>query len=646
MFLILLVAAFLFAALFFQRSGLGPRETFLVAWLPVSFCMVLITEVLGAFRALTPGAVAIAWSIIAVGFALAWAKRRPLEAPNVRYKLRSTAQPMRLPPAWYALVASAGVLYAIVGIGAFLGAPNTWDSMQYHLPRVVQWAGNHSVAFYPTDDYQQLFAPPFAEFAMLHTWLLSGGDWFVNLVQWGAWIGSILGVSLIAGLLGAPATVQALAGVLAATIPNAVCASSGPKNDCVLTFWIVLAVYLLLLWRRVQSRIVAIGLGLSLGFAVLTKGTAYAFLPAVVAAGVFMLPRRPRRALLLQIPTIVGCALAVNLPQYARNYQFSGSPLGFASNDIEQKHPWRNARIDGCAVTGNVVRNLACHLGTRSAALDERTVAALSGVLRKLGCDPNDPGTTWVGSRFQIFPLSPHEIFAGNPLHLVLFFAALIGVAAGLRNGSRRRALYALGIGLSFLTFCALLRYQPWNLRLHLPLFALGSVSIAFFLARAKWPSLRLSVAWLLLLIAFPFALLNHLRPIVSGFGPHPNIFKTARQQVYFFDQHESLANDYIAAADAITRAGCSTVGVDAGSEHFEYPVFALLLRRGVVHRIVYAGVSNESKAYSQAYEGARSCAIACTACSETVVRRYQTQASSRVTFGSVTVLFPNQRAP
>jgi 4-amino-4-deoxy-L-arabinose transferase-like glycosyltransferase len=398
---------------------------------------------------------------------------------------------------------------------------------------------------------------------MLHTYLLTGSDALVNLVQWSAAAGCILGVSLIAGRLGGAPAVQVFAATVAATIPNAVCAASGSKNDFVVAYWIVLAVYLLLVYAQTQTANVAAALGVTIGLAARTKGTAYLFLPALLGAGFLMLSSAARRRLLVQLPLILVCAAALNAPQFQRNYRLSGSILGFSSNDGEGHYPWRNAKVTPSGVVGNVVRNLACNFSTRSQSLNDKIVDRLGAFLRKIGSDPNDPATTWVGTKFEIFTLSPHEIFAGNPLHLLLLFCSLLAVCAGWRCAPSAR-LYFLGIVGSFLTLCLLLRYQPWNQRLQLPLFVLASVPIAAWLSSFKAKVIPLAAGFALLLIAVPFALLNHLRPIVGGFGPHASIFKMPRDEAYFLDQHENLARDHIAAAEFVTSRGCPVAAVDA----------------------------------------------------------------------------------
>ena len=69
-----------------------------------------------------------------------------------------------------------GVIVSLTGLIAFVAPPNNYDSMTYHLGRVVHWIQNHSVQHYPTNIDRQLFMPPWAEFAITHFYLLSTDD--------------------------------------------------------------------------------------------------------------------------------------------------------------------------------------------------------------------------------------------------------------------------------------------------------------------------------------------------------------------------------------------------------------------------------------------------------------------------------------
>ncbi len=103
--------------------------------------------------------------------------------------------------------------------------------MAYHLPRVVYWAQSGSVAFFPTPYLNQIMLQPLAEYFMLHTYVLSGGDRWINLLAFSGYAGCVVG-----GLgrcrrfwLKQPfAGVEA--GIFCATLPNAISASLGRQE--------------------------------------------------------------------------------------------------------------------------------------------------------------------------------------------------------------------------------------------------------------------------------------------------------------------------------------------------------------------------------------------------------------------------------
>jgi hypothetical protein len=265
----------------------------------------------------------------------------------------------RLPirPAEAAVVAVIVAVVAMVGLTAALSAPNSYDAMAYHLPRVVYWAQAGSVAFFPTSYFTQISLPPLTEYAMLQTYVLSGGDRFVNLIAAGAFAACIAGISCLAGALGANTKVQALAAFCCATLPNAILQGSGAKNDTMLALWLVSAAYFAL--RRNLFF-----LGLSFGLAVATKSTAYLFAPPLVASVLaiqWLEGRRPRWAAVAL--SLTAGALLLNTPQYWRNLQFSGSPLGYDSPYGKGGlFRWANDRFGWKPTVSNALRNLSDQL--------------------------------------------------------------------------------------------------------------------------------------------------------------------------------------------------------------------------------------------------------------------------------------------
>jgi hypothetical protein len=154
--------------------------------------------------------------------------------------------------------------------------------MSYHLPRVALWATNRSVQIFPTPDYAKVLFTPWAEFAMVHLYLLWGGDRLVNLVEFASLVGTTVAASAIAATFAASRFIQIVTAIIAATIPEGVLEASGAMNTYVGTFWMTTAAYFVLRWNAQPSWLDLFGFSAAAGLAALTKGTAYVFLPFVL----------------------------------------------------------------------------------------------------------------------------------------------------------------------------------------------------------------------------------------------------------------------------------------------------------------------------------------------------------------------------
>ena len=137
--------------------------------------------------------------------------------------------------------------------------------MTYHMPRVAHWSQAGSVAHYPTHIQRQLWLGPWAEFAIMHGYLLTGGDRLANLVQWLAFAGCVAGSAIVTGELGGGRLARGLAAVAFATLPMAIAQASSTQNDLVASFWLLSLGYWVLRFRATPELGTALLVGTSAG---------------------------------------------------------------------------------------------------------------------------------------------------------------------------------------------------------------------------------------------------------------------------------------------------------------------------------------------------------------------------------------------
>src|SRR5580704_1839984 len=476
----------------FRRRQLDWRRSLLYASIPWALFTALITEGLSAVHWLTRAGLAVSWLVFALA-SVAWL----LSAGRTSQRATGPFNPSDLSVSRFDLADRLALgfiilLTAFIGLTAIVSAPNTWDAMEYHLPRVVEWISNRGVQLYPTIDRGQLSMPPLAEYIVLHLDLLYGSDRLVNLVQWFAYVGCILCVSLIVEGLGGSRRAQILGAALTAALPTAVLGASGTKNDQVLAYWIALAVYFLLRWRTRQDWAHTLALGSTLSLAVFTKGTAYAYLPCLVIACALTWKREAIRRFVLRLPVFALLCVVVSGPLWVRNHTFSGSILGvpyFDGSGSIQGRMFANAHITPARTLASVARYLALNVSTPSSHLNDLLTRIFSRFMLALGVNPSDPGQIFCSQNGNCIPFSVHfepkyEYYSGNQLQLFLFLLAGVLYLVNFRKMRPAAGWFALGLVGSFTMYSAMLRWSPWSARYQLPLFVVAGAFIAVVLSQ------------------------------------------------------------------------------------------------------------------------------------------------------------------
>lgn len=581
------------------RSEAGVYRVLLEAAVLWGTLVVVSTELLGLFGSLNILWLGSLWGAVCVAAGVLLVRREDPAGP-----LRQAAARMgrvtgsTTPPVGVLMLVGLGYLVLTLLVLALVAAPNNYDALTYHLPRVFHWAQNESVAHFATHNPRQVYWGPGAEFAVLHFWILGAGDRFLALVQWGAMVGSLVAVAWITQQLGGGRLPQLLAAGFAGTIPMGILQSTTTQADYVTAFWLVCFVAFGVGLSRdsEKSSRSALFAGLALGLALLTKGTAYVF---AAPFGVWLIWRVFRNCGALPAARRGGAvllvALTLNTGHYARNIQLAGHPLGPSTG----RAGILNQRIGPDVFLSNLVRNVTLQFASSYEPANDLLERIAREVHETFGLDPSDPETTYVpGGGYRLHGWLVHETFSGNPLHLLILVGALTGVVFSRRLRARAGP-YAVALAAAAIVYLLLVRWQVFGSRLQLPWFVAGAPLAGLALHQLG----RQAGAWIglgLLVLAVPYVTLNPLKPLVGS----PTVFERPRHEWYYWHLPE-LESQYGRVAQRALDLGCQSVGLVLGGDDMEYPLLLALSAlddtgvpgRGVHGpRIVHYAVANSTR--------------------------------------------------
>ena len=545
-------------------------------------------------------------------------------------------------------LSAAVAVLAVVLLVAVVAPPNNWDAMAYRMARMAMWAQQGNIEHFPTAYMPQLHHPPLTEWNFLNFQILSGGDYFANTVQWFYLAGCGIAASLIARELKADFPVQVLAAVVAVTLPMGLLQGSSAQNDVAVSFWILLFALFTIQYLRGPAAGRLIFCGLALGFALLTKGTAYAVIPGV-AVPLFLYGMirakewRPSAKIVSGGLAILAMALLLNAGHYARNWNLFEHPLS-PTGEALHSSTHLNEEFNFPVTWANLVRNSAMHWGVPNREINDFTLDAVRTIFGE-GID-QVPGSTLGRLSFYEWGIlfRTHEYHTGNFLHFWVLAASLLGVfllAKWLKFDALTVCL-ALTVVAAALLFSSVLMWERWNTRYHTPIFMLGAPVVAVFIgalaARVKssLPAARprpvsrrerraarrrpadstaqvsgyaarlfTSRGWvgmasgLFLIMSLPWVISNELRPVVTSSGAihtsRPSILDAERTEMYFRN-NPSFYIPYITAIDYLATEGVDEFGIYMPASDYDYPIWALYRERtGEWPRLTHVGVENIS---------------------------------------------------
>lgn len=564
-----------------QPAAWAPsRSPWLRAVLIIGALIALLPELLGALRMIAPAPMALAWAVI-IGAALLWHRHRTGRLlPAVPH-----APPIhQVHPAW----AVTGLFLAVTFLVGTASAPNTWDGLSYHLPRVERWVAQGHLGFWATPGDRQLFMAPWGSYGILQFRLLTGGDQLAFLPSWLAYVGCILLSAQAVRHLGGTDRQAALGGLIMASVPVAVLHASSVQTDLVTAFWVLCAVVLVIeSWQqpdRGGDWPHALCLGAATGLAVASKATAVlALAPWLALHAVAVVRHRNFRS--LGTPVAIGL-LAVgvlNGGHFLRNLSLYGGLSGPEwMSRISLVSPWTPAR--GLA---NLIANVSLHLGLPWQGWNESLARAVEWAHESiLRVDPVTLFPHYDG--FRVGGFSVHESHAGVPVLMVGLFLLIITLLLRRRGGGLARPLPFLLAGVAAFTLhAALVLWQPFGARLQLGSLVWIPALLPLALAGLHLPRL---VGGLAVLLALPSLLFGSPRSLLG----ERSVFATNRSEQFAIERpeyFEVVEWTFLVAG----LSNCSSLGILTSYDFPEYYLTALARREGLTMRWRYIGDVGES---------------------------------------------------
>ena len=496
---------------FFKGSTQSFRRSLLASGIFLFFFIAASTELLSAFNQINAIAMDTVWLLLNVTLIGISAHLQKKHRTNLRtimgdWLVSSKAFYKKLGVLTVFALASIFICTLIVAIVA---TPNNLDSFSYHLSRLVYWVQNGNVEHYASHIERAISFSPFSEYVHLHTYLLSGGNRYFQLVQWLCLAGILICISIIVSLLSGSDRALRIALCFAATLPIVVLESMTTQNDLIVAFLIVATALYVFDFTINRKYISFFLIALTVSLGMMTKGTfVFYVLPFGFYLLIFLLIRPVYwKALAFSMGGIVIIVLLLNAPFWLRTYEIFESPVGTMSNG-------NRADIRSAAdLTSLLSKHIFLHLGFVSPgnAYNNFMESQLLNLHETIGVPIDKPAT---GMPFKMNKLNFNEDFAHNffGMWLVLLSIPLLFFAR-----LSKEAKWFTGLAfLSFLAFCSFIGYQIYGSRLHIGFFVLISPVIGLVYGSLFSSVLSRILIIFLWLAALPFALLSSTHPLLS----------------------------------------------------------------------------------------------------------------------------------
>ena len=552
----------------------GIAETVIKTTLIFSGILFLVTELLSGFHSLNLFSLAIFWGTFnVILIALLLRNQGKVTLRLMVQKIKFYYQNLLLKEKL--LIGVLLILLCLLLAQGLLYPPNNWDSLTYHMSRIMYWIGNESVDYFPTHILRHLYQPPFAEYFILNINLLNGNDFLSNSVELFFLIQCLVVVYALLSMFQTTRLLKLLALFLVITIPAVELQSTTTKNDIVCAFFVLSSLFYSLKIFKNNSLNSTVFFGLSIGLGFITKGTAYVFMAPILALygfHILSVTLKDKSVKPIGLATLaMVLALSLNVKHYSRNYAVNKSLLNI--DDAEAK-AYANETMNGKLLLSNLIKNSGLHLGY---PIEKNCDSIIRNAHKAIGVSIDDKRLNYLGIPYQSARAAvTHEDYVTNTVHFILWalaFSFLVFHFLFSKTRNKTEMIIVAVLVAQILLFTGYLKWQPWHTRLHIPIFILSIIPIMLACQKTKWFKGMVWVSIPLLLYSFMFYFVyNNLRPIQNNPIYTKNLRIDDNRFKKYFANQPQLYTEYKVVLEELYDANPKTVGLKMMD--WEYPLF------------------------------------------------------------------------
>jgi len=480
------------------------RLAFVKAFLSISLISYLLVEVLSFNNQLSFTSISVAWGLVVVGVSIfLWKNYSIIHFKVINFKTIEKKYQ------WLLIFGFVFVLLPLFLLSIFI-PPNNWDSLAYHLPRIEHWIQNKNIYPYPTNLIRQIITPPFSEYVLIQLRILSGNDWFLNLLQYCSLIGVLFIATQIFQFLKINYKGQILLCAFLISLPMLIFQSTTTQTDLLSAFYLLAFIQFSYLFFQENNKSSFIYLMITLSIGILTKYTIAIFaLPFILYIIYHVVKQKHLYLLLFAAISSVMIAAIVLGPFLYRNYLAFGSLTGNEYFEASMS----NAKISLGYTISNCIKNIADFISVPVNAFNHLMLSFIDKIHLLIGITVNDKGANWNEMNF-IINNHLNEDSAGSLLHFIIFIVSLVLLFRW--KDKKWLVLYIAGLLLTFFIYSSIFRYSPWNNRLFLPLTLLFMLASSYiFIKTINNEFLSFSISVFLLIISLIPVYMNRAKPII-----------------------------------------------------------------------------------------------------------------------------------